>query len=219
MAIHYKRHSAQKPNDFDSISYAYDLISSAIYGKAILKAQIHFLNQIPENAEILVLGGGSGKFLHYMPKHLKQITFIDASINMLALAKANAPDVLQPKILWVHATEDWLHPSLKYDVIITYFYLDLFPPAKLNRVMKILWGSLQKGGLWLMCDFQVSQQRKHAWWQKLLVKLMYLFFKATSRIEANKLALFDPYFNHFRWKAKCSKLFFHNMIKADLYSK
>ena len=59
-----------------------------------------------------------------------------------------------------------------FDVIITPFFFDNFQDGTMETIFTKLDASVVQKGIWLYCDFQNTG----VWWQKVVLKLMYLFF-------------------------------------------
>ncbi len=205
-------------NDYNLIAGIYDRLVYFVFGKRLWDAQREFLHTIPADASVLVLGGGTGRFLHAMPAQVGKIYYIDASEKMLRIARQQEPPHLSGKIQWAHGTETVLKPGKTYDVIITFFYLDLFTAEKLENIMALLRQTLHEDGLWLMCDFELSATT-HRWWQSILVKTMLLFFKIMTRLEAKKLLPFAAFFARHQLIAQREASFCKGMVRSVVYVK
>ena len=82
-------------NRFNWIAPYYDTLTCLVFGNTIWKAQTGYLNYVPPHATVLVLGGGSGKWLRDLLQRNEtcQICFVEASSKMVELAKKNNPQV------------------------------------------------------------------------------------------------------------------------------
>ena len=214
--------------NFDNIAPVYDTLA-AIFGGNIRKSQQYFLSQIPENARILIIGGGSGWILEEIfsvEKSFHRITYLEASATMLDLSKEKYKNYesLHPgrhfsPIEWVKGTENNIPENNFYDVVITNFFLDLFNQTTLLEVMKKLSISLRKEGIWLFSDFNISEKPVDSWWQRIMIRSMYLFFKITCQLDTIKLPDIEQAFQQLAFKKVHSKSFFRNMIVSRVYYK
>lgn len=214
--------------NFDGIAPAYDTLTT-LFGGNIKKAQQYFLSLIPAHARILVVGGGTGWILIdvlSLGKKIQYITYVEASATMLDLSKdklikykASHPDRNFPLIEWIHGTENNLPQDEVYDVIITNFFLDLFDEVALLKVMKKLSLSFHPEGIWLFSDFNISGKHFEGWWQRLLIRCMYLFFKITCYLHTTKLPDFEQVFHQLGFKKTHTKSFFSHMIVTRVYRK
>ena len=215
------------PVNFDSIAPVYDLLASLVFGKTIRNTQRHYLSVIPDHARILIIGGGSGWILTDIllrKKNLRHITYLEASSVMLDLAskklttfKALPTESQLPVITFRHGTEDDIPADDFYDVVITNFFLDLFDEAELQEVMKKLSAVLHPEGIWLFSDFNICNQPVNAWWQRLLVRSMYWFFRITCQLTPASLPDFKRAFHQHGWIQTQSKYFFHEMMVTKVF--
>ena len=209
------------PTNFDKVASIYNTLCSIVFGNNIKKAQYYFLNKIPENSSILIIGGGTGDFLSTL-MHLKkpaQIVFIESSEKMLDICKSKLNIKCLSEIKFRKGTEDSLREEEMFDVIITYFFLDLFSDNELTRIMQKLNSHLKKGGMWLFSDFQVSKYSWRKYWQKILIQTMYLFFNITSGLKNNKLEDFGTYFGNLKLNSLYEVYLFKRMIYVCVYIK
>jgi alkyl hydroperoxide reductase subunit AhpC len=72
---------------------------------------------------------------------------------------------------------------------------------------------LKKDGLWLNCDFQLTGK----WWQWVMLKSMFMFFRLICNIEASKLPNIHKCFEDKGFKVIASKNFFGEFIGAGVY--
>ena len=209
-------------NNFDRVAFAYDRLARFIFGRSIDAAQDCFLDEVPESASVLILGGGSGRVLVNLlsRKPGAQIIYLESSQAMLDLTRERLNDWPEAKVDLIKGTEHYLAEGLhQFDVVITQFILDVYKPTRLKQVMALLDQSLKSSGKWIFADFCLLVPWYHRWWQWLLVKAMYLFFVFTSNLEARVLLDFNPYFKDIRWKPKSSKRFYSGMIVAAVLQK
>ena len=73
-------------NGYDNVSFFYDRLSSLIFGDKLQFPQRYFIEAIPANARVLIVGGGSGWILEAICSHHSKglaITYIDSSPKMV----------------------------------------------------------------------------------------------------------------------------------------
>lgn len=203
-------------NSFDRIAWAYDSLAHLVFFGAIKRAQLSLLHKIPKNANLLIIGGGSGWILTELDRLGISISvdYIEASGQMLKKTQQHQP-FNHIKVSFIHGTQESIPVNAFYDVVITNFFLDVFSPANLPGVMAHLDRYLNPVGKWIMTDFVDNGK----WWQRLLVKIMYVFFRATTDLEGAQLLNFDTYFHHLGYNKSEQKSFFGRMIISRIYSK
>lgn len=196
--------------DFNPISRIYDLLKSLIFGRSLEKATMHFLEFVPSNSKILIIGGGTGKLLrNFNSTH--QIQYVELSSAMISKAKKVNSNAL---IEFIHADILKWNSDEKFDFIITPFILDCFNDDTLNFLLPKLKNNLNHNGSWIHIDFYPKNA-----FQKSLVSIMYFFFRMTAKLEVKELADFDHLFKNHEFICKRKALFFHSMVESKIYRK
>lgn len=199
-------------NDFDRIAWIYDSLARLVFGKSITEAQTAFLEEIPENADVLIVGGGTGWILKALDELDKSINvvFVDLSAKMVNKAKQRAPF---KNLEVTFNAGSYEHVYGLYDVIITNFFLDVFDEKTVPNVIKTLRFRLKAGGYWLITDFVKGA----GWWQDILISIMYRFFRITTKLEGKRLLNFDVWLKKNGLSEAISRKFHHGMIKSSIY--
>ena len=201
------------PTGFDKLAYIYDGLARLVYGKSIVNSQLPFLNDINPNATVLILGGGTGWFLAQLliMGPTCEIWYIESSIKMLEKSKAKSPH--SPNVHFIHGTEQNIPHHQKFDVVITNFYFDLFSFQSLQAIIKGIQISMKPDSIWLATDFIHAR----SWWQSILSKVMYIFFRSVCNIEAKSLPDWHRCLTEARLIKRKSKLFYGGFIEACVY--
>jgi cyclopropane fatty-acyl-phospholipid synthase-like methyltransferase len=202
-------------NNFDRIAFAYDSLSKLVFGGAIKKSQLHYLAILKPKSSVLILGGGTGWLLKELTAQYPNanICYIEASGKMLNLSKALIKN--HEHIRFIHGTESNIPQGSKFDVVITNFYLDLFTTKSLQHVIDKINTVTTADTVWLVSDFITPE----TWWQKILMKLMYRFFKITTHIEASSLPEWSKLLSKNGWTKKSYAMFYHHFIKSCYFVK
>lgn len=198
-------------NKFNSIAPYYDQLASLIFGSSIRNAQTYYLKQVPAGAKVLVLGGGTGWWLKQLKRdspHSK-IWFIEASSEMLNRVDENSCDGL----VCIHGTEEDI-PSIQFDVVITYFFLDMFDEINMRRVIDRIKDSLKENGIWLISDFV-----NHSFWHRTLLFLMYNFFWLLGAVSVRKLIDWGKILMDLKFECIHQQYFFGKFITSRIYQK
>ena len=201
--------------NFNNAAWFYDALARLVYGKALVNAQVYLLKHITPNRRVLIVGGGTGWILEEISKihpSSMDITYVDVSANMMALArKRNAG---ANKVTFITGAIEDTVITTQFDTVLTPFLLDNFTEENLNKLFNHIHQSLKPGGLWLNTSFQLSGK----WWQSVLLKTMFVFFKVLCGIEASKLPPINQCFEQYGYKLIDEKAFFGGFIisKANL---
>lgn len=203
--------------NYDLVASVYDSLAKIFIGTALRESQKYFLKKMPANAVVLIAGGGTGWILEEITKLHPQglrIHYVDSSIKMIDKAKKrytgnNEVNFFQQSIL------DFANDT-QYDVILTPFFLDNFSQETLQKVFAFLDQKLKPEALWMHTDFQEQKRKFH--WQKILLFMMYSFFRIACNIEAKRLPDVVTSFKE-NYLLLESKTFYHKFIITSLYKK
>lgn len=207
----------ERRNDFDRISPFYDSLASLVFGSVLTDAACTFLSEIPPGSKVVILGGGTGRVLRALlgVNPTCEVWYIEASENMLKRARKAVAEPDYSRVHFIHGTHQSIPEKVCFDVVITDFFLDLFPASILGGICRGVAEKLRPGGLWLATDFINGGK----WWHPLLLWLMYRFFRLTCDIEASKLPEWGSEVEKAGMKEQYSKLYFRHFIRSTLYIK
>lgn len=218
------RHLSMRPplpdSGFDRVAAFYDPLSRLVYGRALVRAQHYALTAgLPPSApHLLIIGGGTGHVLLEVLRQRPQATvlYIEASPQMLHKARtllARQLPIAIAQVEFLLGTEASLTKQDAFDAIITFFFLDLFEPQRLQQIMTSLYATRKPGAPWLLADFAPP----HTWWQRVLLAAMYSFFRLTTGISGSTLPPFRKALVQLGLRAEQSKCFFGGMIEASVW--
>lgn len=216
----------QYPN-FDGIVFCYDFLKKMVFGNSIDKAQVKFLSYIPENASVLIIGGGTGEILLKMAKssRLKDVTYLEYSGKMISASKRRMSSVRDANtetfdIIFIKGSVEMLNPVIKFDVVFTPFVLDVIEPDALGAFMCAIDKHLSPAGYWLFSDFcRPSSYNLVSYYHKLLIRVMFLFFDFTTGLKGKNLPDFDSHFLKCGYTMLASKIFYKGFIQSKVWKK
>lgn len=167
-------------NDFDIIAPIYDALARIVFGRSLDSAQQAFLTHIEADAKVLIVGGGTGQILEWLPEDSGlKVDYVELSKGMLhkASSRTSKGNLVQ------FICQDIREMKGNYDIIIANFFLDCFSSDELEAVLLHLKGQLDPEGKFLVTDFYPT----NVWHQKLLIQSMHWFFRMVTRLEADEL--------------------------------
>ena len=71
-------------SNYDNSAAFYDQLSQMVFGKALIRAQLYLLQQVPPNSTVLIVGGGTGWILEELSNiHYSglAITYVEISFR------------------------------------------------------------------------------------------------------------------------------------------
>jgi 2-polyprenyl-3-methyl-5-hydroxy-6-metoxy-1,4-benzoquinol methylase len=198
------------PN-YDKVASVYDALARVVFGSSQEKAKKQHLSKIKGGDKILIIGGGTGSILEYIPNYELEVDYVDSSNNMIERAKKRERKKIS---VHFHCIDIFQFRESDYDVVICNFFLDQFNTEKANALVGIIHQKLNPSGLVLFSDFVNSKRLRH----RILIKSMYLFFESTAKL--GKVILSDYKILFLRQGfILLSNTFVTGNIRSDLYIK
>ena len=187
-----------------------------MYGRALVRAQQFLVKEIPANSRILIVGGGTGWVLEEIAKiHADglSIAYVDSSPKMISLARAR--NAAANIVTFIAAPIEGAARGEIYDVVLTPFLFDNFTEGTMQKAFADLNDRLAPRGTWLFCDFRKTR----VFWQRIMLKVMYLFFRISCGIEASELPETEACFSTHRYKIKSQETFVNGFVVSTVYEK
>jgi ubiquinone/menaquinone biosynthesis C-methylase UbiE len=202
--------------NYNNSAWFYDRLSRLIYGNALINAQVYLLQYIPAGSNILIIGGGTGWILEEITKiHPAglNITYVEVAPAMMGLSQKRRIGL--NKVIFMNNAVESIALQPGFDVIITPFLFDNFKEQTLQKVFEHIHPSIKPKGLWLNADFQLTGK----WWQQLLLKSMFLFFRILCCIEASSLPDIEQQFEKYSYESIAGAFFYGDFIISKVYRK
>jgi tRNA (cmo5U34)-methyltransferase len=205
------------PN-FDSVALFYDQLVKLVFGSKLYDAQVALFKDLPKESSVLVIGGGTGVFLHQFIKETlpKSIDYVEVSARMLEIAQKKRLDSNYVNIRFIHGDEQ--HQTLlgEYDIVILPFVLDLYPESSLETLFKRIVPKVNARGVLLVTDFCISE--KSIIYQRFLLKLMYLFFGLMSGVKAKHLPDYKSILHKHGFQMQISYAIMNGFVESGIYA-
>jgi SAM-dependent methyltransferase len=156
-------------------------------GGALQQARCTHVESLPNNANVLVVGEGDGRFLEALVQARPDcnIDVVDKSAAMLELAKHRAGESSHVRFFNLDARH--FESRRRYDAIVTLFFLDCFQGHALQEVVANLGGQAQANARWLYADFATDRVGLSGVLHRSVVQLLYFAFARVTDIEARQL--------------------------------
>ena len=210
--------------NFDPLAALYPWLETVCDGGLMQRCRTAFLPRTGHCRQALVLGEGPGKFLTVLLRQQPglQVTCVEQSAAMIAQTRrrlvAAGRDASRVTFLQMDAL-DWRPPAEKFDLVVTHFFLDCFRPDQLQQLVPRLAASTTPGALWLLADFRVPERGWTRWRARLLLTLLYAFFKFTTALAANRLTPPEPLLTMAGFRLVDRRLASFGFAHADLWQK
>jgi ubiquinone/menaquinone biosynthesis C-methylase UbiE len=194
----------------DRIARCYRWLEYAGFGRALERRREAFLLHVSAARRVLVLGDGDGRALTALlaAAPQAQIDYIDLSARMLELARQRAGSVRV-----TYRNHDALTtplPAAEYDLIVTHFFLDCFDEEGQHRLVTRVLSAATPQARWLVSEF-----RKPG----LLVRALYLFFRAATGLKTQRLIDHHPLFQRSGFRLTSSEPAWRGLLASELWQR
>jgi ubiquinone/menaquinone biosynthesis C-methylase UbiE len=192
----------------DRIARYYRWLEYAGFGRALEHRREAFLADVSDARRVLVLGDGDGRALAALltAAPQAQIDYVDLSARMLELARRRAGD------LRVAYRQDDARttplPAAEYDVIVTHFFLDCFDASDQAHLLDRITGAAKPQARWLVSEFRRPG---------LLVRALYLFFRAATGLKTQRLVDHHPLFEQSGFRLTRSESAWRGLLASELW--
>jgi ubiquinone/menaquinone biosynthesis C-methylase UbiE len=181
---------------FDVLAPHYRWMEFVLAGEKLQRCRTAFLDRVSDARNILTVGEGNGRFLAECHRRLPnaRITMLDSSLAMLTVARKRlaAAGADMTRIEFIHSNIfDWTPSPRSYDLIVTHFFLDCFPPGQIEKVIGLLADSATSSAAWLLADFQIPEKGFRRYRASAIHAAMYLFFNVVTGISARSVVAPD----------------------------
>ena len=207
------------PN-FDRLARIYRWLEYLTFGPFLWRCRTHFLPQLLQCRNALILGDGDGRFtarlLHLNPRIRAHA--VDGSLRMIeALGQAAAPhrNRLTTQIADLNY---WSPPqSERYDLIVTHFFLDCLTTAEVAALASRLRPVLAPKACWLISDFAVPQSAFGRLIAAPLVALLYRAFRAITGLHSQSLPEYAKALTDSGWVLDREALHLRGLLVSQLW--
>ena len=198
---------------FDRLSIIYDSLVKVVFGRAIRNSQIALIEKVGKNNNWLILGGGTGWVLEEIFKlHPNaKITYVEVSNVMIDKTKQRNT---RGEVDYILGSLDQIPSEKNFDVVMTAFFWDMFSTNEAVRMKQSIEVKMKNDAIWLLADFKNTD----IWWQKILMKIMYWFFRTTCHIKASELPDFEKIYHIEKQSVKFRDTFCRGMIESTVYN-
>ena len=178
--------------NFDRLAAYYPWLEFLCAGGLMQRCRTAFLPRLNHCRNALLLGEGPGNFLTELVRHHPhlQVTCVEQSAAMIQQARrrleADRLDLCRVTFQQMDAI-DWTPSSEKFDLVVTNFFLDCFRPEQLECLVPQLAASTSPRAIWLLADFQLPERGWQRWRARLLLAILYAFFRLTTSLAASRL--------------------------------
>ena len=183
---------------FDLLAPHYRWMEALCAGGRLQRCRTALLAVISAPQQVLVYGEGNGRFLAELCRRFPeaQVTVVEASGVMIELARARLrrAGLAGARVEFIHADAlTWKPPKAAFDLIVTCFFLDCFREDQLQMLVPTIASAAAADAQWLHADFQIAPAGLRRVCSRVIVGVLYAFFRWATRLPAHELVNVGPY--------------------------
>ena len=207
---------------FDCLAPHYRWMEWLLAGGKLQRCRTAFLPLLPPPRHALLLGEGNGRFLvEFLRAHPgTRFTCVDLSQRMLQRAQATLArarlDISAGRFIHADAL-DWLPSTETFDLIVSNFFLDCFPPEALEAVIRRVRQTAAPSARWLIADFREPSHGWRRWRARCILGLMYSFFRRLTALPTKRLTPPDEMLERAGFKLAARQLHEWGLLHSDLW--
>lgn len=170
--------------NFDPLARVYRYLEYAMFGPALWRRRVAYLERLRASSRVLMVGEGDGRFLaaFLRANSRARVDYFDASAKMLGLARERAgADAGRVRFFQADLLAISQFPTT-YDAVITHFFLDCFSEEELARFVPWIGQAVEPNGCWVVSEFQDKPMGAG-----LLLRGLYLFFGVATGLRRRQL--------------------------------
>jgi len=175
---------------FDTLAPYYRAMEWVTAGSVMQRCRTAFLAETTRCRRALLLGEGPGRFLTELLRTNPsvEVTCIELSPGMIQEAQAalHAAELARVRFEQVDALT-WRSSHSAFDLVVTNFFLDCFRPEELAPLIAKVSASATADARWLLADFREPERGWRRWRGRVVLALLYAFFRATTGLSASRL--------------------------------
>ena len=212
----------------DRIATFYRWLEYAVFGRALERRRAAFLTEASRARRVLALGDGDGRALAALVAAAPsaRIDYVDSSATMLTLARARAgtdrvryrqADARQMDLSDFRESGSQSSEALgesKYDLIVTHFFLDCFDDEGLRALVEKTARAAAPAACWIVSEFRPATV-----YARLLIAIMYAFFRKATGLETRRLADHHPHFRRNGFRLERVERTWAGMLVSELWAR
>jgi hypothetical protein len=210
------------PPNFDHLARPYRWMERLTFGPLLQQTRTHFLPRLSDCNKALVLGDGDGRFTAELLRRYPRIQAhaVDGSAAMLRSLEDRCRAYAGRVKTELADLRGWQpHAEMRYDVVITHFFLDCLSTNEIGSLARRLAPVMAPDALWLVSDFAIPDSRFGRMLATPLVGSLYLAFRMLTGLEAGKLPNHAAALDNAGWALDTNATRLRGLLISQLWRK
>jgi ubiquinone/menaquinone biosynthesis C-methylase UbiE len=209
---------------FDTLAPHYRMMESILAGGILQGCRTAFLAEATDCRRALLLGEGPGRFIEALLRtnpHV-EVTCVESSPRMIQEArramKRNGLDAARVAFVPCDALT-WQPPRAVFDLVVTNFFLDCFRRDEIEGLVTRVTAGATDDARWLLADFHQPERGWQKWRARLVLALMYGFFRCAAGLSARRLTSPDRFLEASGFRLVRRRLVNFGLAHSDLWQR
>jgi len=207
---------------FDAIAPYYRLLERVTAGDLLQRCRTSFLAEVGTSRRALLLGEGPGRFLPELlraNRHI-EVTCVERSPRMIREARARLTATELSRVRFEPADVlIWQTAPAQFDLIVTHFFLDCFPPDELAALVRKLAACATREARWMLADFREPETGWRRWRASAVLALLYGFFRTVTELSASRLTPPDELLAGVGFRLAARRIANFGLVHSDLWER
>lgn len=207
--------NSSQRGDYCRLASIYDQLACLASLGLIKRSQAAAIPYLRDGQHWLWLGGGTGEILPMLlSQHPRlRITYVDSSASMIRLAQQRLRPQQRQRVNFITGTEADLPATVRFDGLLTCFFLDLFAEKELLHWVQVWGATLRPGAKWIVVDFNQPRQGWGVWPARLVLTGLYQFFGWTTGLQTRRLPDWEGVLVAAGWRQQASRQWLGGMLR------
>lgn len=207
---------------FDPLASHYRWMEALCAAGQLQRCRTAWLGAIPAPRQVVIYGEGNGRFLVELCRRFPaaHVTVVEASAVMIDLARARLrrAGLAAAQVEFIHADAlTWQPPTAVFDLMVTCFFLDCFREDQLQHLVPAIASAATADAHWLHADFQIAPAGLMRVCSRVIVGILYVFFRCVTRVPAHELVDVSPYLSAAGFKKWQRREFLLGLLFSDCW--
>lgn len=205
---------------FDTLAPYYRNLEFVLAGGILQRCRTSFLPEVTDCRRALLLGEGPGRFLVELMRTNPRIEVvcIERSPVMIEVARRQLGKSDCRRVRFEQADVlAWQPTAGEFDLVVTNFFLDCFQREELQALVRKIAASAIPDANWLLADFREPETGWRRWRARLVLAMMYGFFRRTTKLSAWQLTPPDGFLEMAGFRLAGRRLENFGLAHADLW--
>ncbi len=207
---------------FDRLAPIYRAMEWVAAGRRMRHCRTAFLSRVQGCRRALLIGEGPGQFLVELLRTNPQVrvTCVERSSGMIQVARRRlgSGDRGRVEFQCVDALH-WSPPPGEFDLVATHFFFDCFQRPEVEALVTTLALGTSARALWLISDFQEPESGWRLQRARVVLAIMYAFFRVATGLPAKWLTPPDEALNRSGFRLVERRTANFGLLRADLWER